>query len=134
STWELPFHAIDYCLSAAGVAMHEVDHVAYGYDPYLMLGERPLDQISLPLEPSAHAVPKGLESPWDPLFLSSLVNAPRQLRDGAPHHLAARFRADASDRWPRWRFVEHHLAHAASAFLPSPFDSAAVMTLDGRGE
>ena len=54
--------------------------------------------------------------------------------DGAPHHLEARFR-DAKSRGKfRWHFVGHHLAHASSAFLVSPFERAAVMTLDGRGE
>src|SRR4051812_12332782 len=40
STWELPYHAIDYCLREAGIALSDVDHLAYSYDPYLLLGER----------------------------------------------------------------------------------------------
>lgn len=133
STWELPFHAIDYCLREAGIGLRDVDHVAYSYDPYLLLGRRRDDAaITLPLEPSAHPTPAEWESAWDPLFLASIVNAPRQLVDGAPHHLRDRFR-DARDRF-RWHFVAHHLAHAASAFYASPFDRAAVLTLDGRGE
>ena len=56
STWELPFHAIDYCLAEAGIAMADVDHVAYSYDPYLLLGRhRGEATITLPLEPSARA-------------------------------------------------------------------------------
>ena len=90
--------------------------------------------IALPLEPSAHPAPAEWESAWDPLFLSSIVNAPRQLAGGAPHHLQARFRGVRADGPFRWHFVEHHLAHAASAFLPSPFERAAILTLDGRGE
>jgi predicted NodU family carbamoyl transferase len=66
--------------------------------------------------------------------LSSIVNVPRQLADGAPHHLRERFRGIRSDVPFRWHFVAHHLAHAASAFHASPFDRAAVLTLDGRGE
>src|SRR5688500_20381392 len=55
STWELPFHAIDYCLREAGIRLADVDHVAYGFDPYIRLGERGGDAgITLPLEPSAH--------------------------------------------------------------------------------
>src|SRR5690606_34567352 len=54
--------------------------------------------------------------------------------DGAPHHLRARFGSAKTRRHWRWHFVEHHLAHEASAFLASPFDECAVMTLDGRGE
>jgi carbamoyltransferase len=73
-------------------------------------------------------------SPWDPLFLSSIVNAPRQLVDGPPLHLQRRFRSGTAASPYAWHFVDHHLAHAASAFLASPFDDAAVIALDGRGE
>src|SRR4051794_9046971 len=135
SAWELPFHAIDYCLREAGISLADVDHVAYSYDPYLLLGRHRDDAtITLPLEPSAHPTPEEFEAAWDPLFLSSIVNAPRQLRDGAPHHLQARFKGAKSRGRYRWHFVAHHLAHAASAFHASPFEHAAVLTLDGRGE
>jgi carbamoyltransferase len=135
STWELPFHAIDFCLKHAGITLAEVDHIAYSYDPYLLLGRhRGGAAISLPLEPSAHPTPEEWEAAWDPLFLSSLVNAPRQLAGGAPHHLGERFRGARADGPFRWHFVAHHLAHAASAFHCSPFAEAAVLTLDGRGE
>ncbi|QEH34778.1 Decarbamoylnovobiocin carbamoyltransferase [Aquisphaera giovannonii] len=135
STWELPFHAIDDCLKHAGITLAEVDHVAYSYDPHLLLGRHARDAtITLPLEPSAHPRPAEWEAAWDPLFLSSIVNAPRQLADGAPHHLRDRFRGVRPDGPFRWHFVAHHLAHAASAFHVSPFEEAAVMTLDGRGE
>ncbi len=135
STYELPFAAINYCLQEAGIALMDVDHVGYSYDPYLLLGSHASDTaITLPLEPTAHPVPSEWEAAWDPLFLSSIVNAPRHLASGAPHHLKARFRGAQADGPYRWHFVEHHLAHAASAFLPSPFESAAILTLDGRGE
>jgi carbamoyltransferase len=135
STWELPFHAIDYCLRQAGIALKEVDHVAYSFDPYLLLGRRrDAAAISLPLRPGLlPPLPEG-KSHWDPLFLASIVNAPGQLADGAAHHLQARFRGARPDGPFRWHFVPHHLAHAASAFHPSPFRRAAVLTLDGRGE
>jgi len=135
STWELPFHAIDYCLREAGLELHDVDHVAYSFDPSILLGRwNNRSQIILPLEPSAPATPAEWLSPWDPLFLSSIVNAPRQLLDGAPHHLQARFREARHNAHYRWHFVPHHLSHAASAFHASPYRRAAVMTLDGRGE
>ncbi|HJV50910.1 MAG TPA: carbamoyltransferase C-terminal domain-containing protein [Noviherbaspirillum sp.] len=134
STWQLPFHAIDYCLKEAGIALADVQHVAYSYDPSLLLGEhRNQATISLPLEPSAHPLGEWL-SPWDPLFLSSIVNAPRQLASGAPHHLRKRFQGVRHDGPYAWHFVEHHLAHEASAFLAAPFDECAVLTMDGRGE
>ncbi len=135
STYELPFHAIDYCLREANITLADVDHVAYGYDPYLLLGRhRDAETITLPLEPSAHPTPAEWESAWEPLFLSSIVNAPRHLAGGAPHHLQARFRGVKAHGSFQWHFVEHHTAHAASAFFPSPFDHAAILTLDGRGE
>jgi len=135
STWELPFHAIDYCLREAGTTLAEVDHVAYSYDPYLLLGRRRDDaSIPLPMRPGGSGGGGEWESPWDPLFLASIVNAEGQLLDGAPHHLQDRFRDARAGHRFRWHFVPHHLAHAASAFLPSPFERAAVMTLDGRGE
>lgn len=135
STYELPFHAINYCLQEAGISLVDVDHVAYSYDPFLLLGSHRDDAvITLPLEPSAHPVPSEWESVWDPLFVSAIVNAPRHLASGVPHHLQARFRGARANGPYHWHFVEHHLAHAASAFLPSPFKRAAVLTLDGRGE
>lgn len=134
SAWELPFNAIDYCLREAGAHLRDVDAIGYSYDPGILLGEHRADAtITLPLEPSAHPIPEKWESGWDPLFLSSVVNAPRQLVAAAPHHLQLRFRGVRSGEL-NWRPVEHHAAHAASAFLPSPFEEAAVLTLDGRGE
>jgi carbamoyltransferase len=135
STYELPFHAINYCLQEGGISLIDVDHIAYSYNPYLLLGKHRKDaSLSLPLEPSAYPVPSEWESAWDPLFLASIINAPRHLASGAPHHLRARFRGANTNGPSQWHFVEHHLAHAASAFFPSPFMSAAILTLDGRGE
>src|SRR5437588_6881295 len=135
STYELPFHAIDYCLREAGIRLVDIDHVAYSYDPFLLLGRhRDEATITRPLDPGAHPLPAEWEAAWDPLFLASIVNAPRHLAGGAPHHLRARFRGARADGPYRWHFVEHHIADAASAFHASPFDEAAVLTLDGRGE
>jgi carbamoyltransferase len=156
STWQLPFHAIDYCLQEAGIGLAEVDHFAYSLNPRLLPEEaradgllstavwRPAvdeggdalpDWISLPLEPSKHQRSTLTRSPWDPLFLSYVVNAPRQLASGAPHHLRARFRGAGEELVrSRWHFVEHHLAHEASAFLAAPFENCAVLSMDGRGE
>ena len=135
STYELPFHAIDFCLREAGIMLTDVNHVAYSYNPFLLLGRHGKDStIKLPLEPSSRQTSSEWESAWDPLFLSSIVNAPRHLASGVPHHLQARFRGVRFDGPYQWHFVDHHLAHAASAFHVSPFEHAAVLTLDGRGE
>lgn len=132
STYELPYHAIDYCLRVANIHINDVDHFAYSFDPFVLLGEKSDDFITLPLH--ADKLKTGeWSSPWDPLFLLSIVNAPDHLRDGWPHHLQPRFLGADIPR-EKWHFVNHHLAHAASAFHASPFERAAVMTIDGRGE
>ncbi|WP_141735550.1 carbamoyltransferase family protein [Oligoflexus tunisiensis] len=136
STYELPFHAMHYCLEEAGIRLQDVEHVAYSYDPALQRNKTGLQDQSLvlPMEPSAHPKPEQWDSVWEGLFLSSILNAPRHLAGGFPHHLAKRFQGIRFDGPFQWHFVPHHLAHAASAFHPSPFVEAAVMTLDGRGE
>ncbi|MEZ4599056.1 MAG: carbamoyltransferase C-terminal domain-containing protein [Syntrophotaleaceae bacterium] len=137
TAYQLPYHAIAYCLDQGGIDLAALDHVAYSYDPYILLGPNAgRRQIALPLQPSAEAIPEDGTSPWDPLFLSYIVNAPRQLADGAPFHIQAKFaNSQKNGKFRhRWHFVEHHAAHAASAYLPSPFEEAAVLTLDGRGE
>src|SRR3954447_19656828 len=104
STWELPFHAIDYCLSEAGITLAAVDHVAYSYDPNLLLG-RHRDDATIPIPLREVKPSPEWESPWDPLFLSSLANAEGQLLDGAPHHLQERFRNARQARKFRWHHV-----------------------------
>ena len=132
SAWELPFLAIDFCLAEAGIALRDVEQIGYSFDPHLLL-EGPPEALSLPVRPSAVQPKLAWGSPWDPLFLCYVLNSPLQLVDGAPHHLKRRFHGASADFF-QWHFVPHHLAHAASAFHASPYDSAAIMTLDGRGE
>lgn len=135
STWELPFHAIDYCLKIAGIHINDVDHIAYSFDPYQLINEQYKGKgtIYIPFEPSVDPINKDWLNVWDPLFLSSIINAVGQLNDGWPHHLQQRFIGANLPR-EKWHFVDHHVAHAASAFNCSPFERAAVMTVDGRGE
>jgi carbamoyltransferase len=134
SSWELPFHAIDYCLDVAGIHINDVDHFAYSFDPYILLDDRhkASGYIKLALKPGEAGM-NGWQNPWDPLFLVYIINAPAQLADGWPHHLQTRF-LGARIEPQKWHFVDHHLSHAASAFHVSPFEEAAVMTIDGRGE
>src|SRR5690606_15180499 len=78
STWQLPYNAIDYCLQEAGINLRDVDHIAYSFDPDLLLPElAPEGGFSLPMQPSATPRPANGGSPWDPLFLSYIINAPR---------------------------------------------------------
>lgn len=135
TAYELPFHAIDYCLESADIELSDVAHVAYSFDPSIVTG--PLsgqESIVLPLEPSRGTDPEVDGSPWEPLFISHVLNAPRHLTGGYPHHLQRRFLRAAHNPSYKWRFLDHHLCHAASAFLPSAFQDSAVMTIDGRGE
>jgi carbamoyltransferase len=134
STYELPFHAIDYCLAEAGIRLIDVDHVAYSFAPGLLTNGHAQSGLTLPVKPEqCYTTPDG-QSVWDPLFLCSILHAPGHLADGAPHHLQKRFRGACLEGPYKWHYVDHHLAHAASAFLASPFERAALLTLDGRGE
>jgi carbamoyltransferase len=131
STWELPFHAIDYCLKTAGITLKDVDRIAYSFDPD-GVNQASVYEDDWAAEPDVVAA-REVYNGWDTLFVNYIRKAPDQLRDGYPHHLQKRF-ADSGDLHPKWHFINHHVAHAASAFFPSPYGKAAVLTLDGRGE
>ncbi len=134
STYELPYHAINYCLEVAGIHLNDVDHFAYSFDPYLLLGDDANKAfIPSPIQPAKDNIKPEWSNPYDALFLSYIINAPKQLVDGYPHHLQKRLKG-AKISGEQWHFVEHHISHAASAFHPSPYNNAAVLTLDGRGE
>src|SRR4029079_1845298 len=94
TTWELPFNAIDYCLGHSGIELADIDHVAYSYDPYLLLDKDTAQNasIALPLEPRKEKVAVNWVSPGEPLALAYVINAERQLIDGVPHHLRGRYR------------------------------------------
>ncbi|MEH3114218.1 carbamoyltransferase family protein [Pedobacter terrae] len=134
NTYELPFHAIDYCLKVAGIHLRDVDHIAYSFDPGLLIDQNLKNQpiCEIPFYPN-NATDGTAGNPWDNLFLSSILHAPNQLVDGYPHHLQKRFYGSKTSDW-EWHYVDHHAAHAASAFFPSPYQEAAILTLDGRGE
>ena len=112
-----PQQAIQYCLSEAGVETSDLDWVGF-YDKPLMKFERLLETYIA-------FAPRGIRSfrMALPLWLSEKLFLPRVMSE----HLK-----DV----PRGRFVftEHHESHAASAFFPSPFEEAAILTLDGVGE
>lgn len=135
STWELPFHAIDFCLRQAGLTVKDIDHVAYSFDPYLLLPKDHGESAPIPLKIGRQAPPRGFDTAWDPLFLASILHAPGHLCDGWPHQLQSRLCGVCTEAIPfHWHWVPHHIAHAASAFHASPFSHASVLTLDGRGE
>jgi carbamoyltransferase len=117
-----PRHALEYCLSEGGIALDEVDLVAFYDKPFL--------KFERLLETYLAFAPRGFESfkmaipIWlrEKLFLKDLLH--NQLKQHRPDF----------DWDKRLVFSEHHLSHAASAFFPSPYSSAAVLTLDGVGE
>jgi carbamoyltransferase len=131
STYELPFHAIDYCLSVAGLHINDIDFFGYSFDPHILTSKDEHESMRIPADQSTLDSP--WSTPWEPLFLTYILRSREFLQDGWPHHLQARFSGAKIDK-NRWRFVAHHLSHAVSAFFPSPFEQAAVLSIDGRGE
>jgi carbamoyltransferase len=117
SAYELPFYSIDFCLKEAGVNLSDVDYIAYSYDPRIRSNDKRMERM------------------YDPQFLGYIIDAPMLLADGVPLSLKKRFLGfQFPSEKTKWVFVEHHSAHAASAFFPSPFEEAAILTIDGRGE
>jgi len=116
-----PSHAVEYCLREEGVTLDEVDHVVFYDKPFL--------KFERLLETYLAFAPRGLRSfqmavpLWmrEKLFQKKLLT--EELRRFGKHDVTSRL-----------LFTEHHLSHAASAFFPSPFESAAVLTMDGVGE
>ncbi|HEX8852517.1 MAG TPA: carbamoyltransferase, partial [Pyrinomonadaceae bacterium] len=112
---DFPARAVEFCLRQAGIGAEEVDFVAF-YD-------KPLLKFERLLETYIDYAPRGLRS-----FLKAM---PLWLRE----KLWIREQvAEQADYRGKVLFTEHHESHAASAFFPSPFESAAVLTMDGVGE
>ena len=118
-----PHHAIQYCIKEANIAATQIDNVVFYEKPFLKF-ERLLETY-LAFAPRgftsfAKAMPLWIK---DKLFQKSALN--KELKSALDENI---------DWRERLLFSEHHLSHAASAFYPSPFDRAAVLTLDGVGE
>jgi carbamoyltransferase len=107
ATWELPERAAAWCLEQAGLAPEQLDAVAYSYDP----------SLASPSDGDLTA------DGWEGLRTLYARRAPLFLRSALPGLDPARV-----------RFVPHHLAHAASAYLAAPYPDSSVLVLDGRGE
>ena len=119
---DFPARAIEYCLAEAGTTPDAIDHVAFYDKPFL--------KFERLLETYVAFAPRGFRSfsmaipVWlkEKLFQKSLLT--RKLKQ---------FSADF-DWDKKLLFTEHHQSHAASAFYPSPFETAAILTMDGVGE
>lgn len=110
-----PVNAVAYCLQEAGIPVDALGHVVYYDKPFLTFERLLLSYLT--------CAPRGLRSWLDamPLWLGKKLHIPKVIR----RELG--YRGEVL-------FTEHHEAHAASAFYPSPFREAAILTLDGVGE
>ncbi len=118
-----PEHAIAACLASAGLSPREIDHVVFYEKPFVKF-ERLLETY-LAYAPAGFGSFRKALPVWlkDKLFQKTVLR--REL---------VRVLGDAVDWESRLLFSEHHLSHAASAFFPSPFGEALVLTMDGVGE
>ena len=116
-----PHNAIDYVLSESGLTLNQVDYVAFYDKPFLKF-ERLLETYV------AHA-PKGFKS--FSMAMPVWLREKLFLKDQLFKELK---KLDEDFAIEKLLFGEHHFSHAASAFYPSPFEEAVVLTLDGVGE
>lgn len=114
---KFPLNAIEYCLEEAGLNPNEIDYVAFYDKPFL--------KFERLLETYLSYAPAGFRSFLKamPLWLHHKLHLPREMNRGLNKLYKKRY-----------IFTEHHESHAASAFFPSPFTEAAILTLDGVGE
>lgn len=117
-----PTNAVEYCLKEAGIELDDVDYAAFYDKPFL--------KFERLLETYVAFAPKGLRSftMAIPLWLKEKLFQKNLLRDELKNF------SENFDWENKLLFSEHHQSHAASAFYPSPFEEAVVLTMDGVGE
>ncbi len=117
-----PYQAIDYCLSEAGIKLAEVEHVSLYWKPWILTHKALQAARALLISPAMFAarVDRGV-SQVSQSYLG-MFRYPSLLRD----------RFGPSDF--EFHYLEHHMCHAASSFLVSPFETSAILTMDGVGE
>lgn len=115
--YDFPENAVQFCLEEAEISYEDLDFVVF-YD-------KPLLKFDRILETYLAFAPRGFKTflMGLPLWLKQKLHTPRELDRG----LQGRYTG-------KYVFTEHHESHAASAFFPSSFDEAAIVTLDGVGE
>lgn len=113
-----PRRAIEYCLEAAGARVEDLDHIAIGRDPRAHLGDKVI--FSLTNRP-------------DLAFVADRFKNMLNVRDPKAH-LGASLGVDPKRIRAQSHNIEHHRAHMASAYYASPFDDAAVVSVDGFGD
>lgn len=117
-TGEFPSQAVKFCLEEAEISAVELDHVCYYWNPYLSLA--PQARYVLKNLPRSLQLVLSRQDRFFPMF--------------SVKQLIWRELGLDKDSRTKFHFVNHHRAHAASAFFPSPFDEAAVLTMDAAGE
>ncbi len=114
--YSFPTNAVGYCLEEAGISPADLDYVGF-YDKPLIKFERLLETYIAYAPIGYRSFRKAI-----PLWLKQKLHLPREMRSELPGYSG------------KFVFTKHHESHAASAFFPSPFDEAAIVTLDGVGE
>ena len=127
-----PVNAARYCLAEAGISAGELDYVGF-YDKPLLKFDRLLETY-LDYAPSGFrsflkAMPLWMK---EKLWMPDLIRTEMAQASGIDDHRAAK-KAGKKFEW-KLLFGDHHESHAASAFYPSPFEEAAILTIDGVGE
>jgi carbamoyltransferase len=132
----VPLSAIDYCLSEAGVAMSDVDWIAYPDRPFRTGVNSQLAEMSRATLASMVASGKARRRSIAHKFLLEVASKMGAARDLGMHPMVASGFDELKARYgklPPVRYYGHHLAHAAAAYLTSGFNDAAIVTIDGRG-
>ncbi len=111
----LPLNAIDYCLKSTGISIGDVDYFGYSFEP-----DERLQNLRIKEET--------VEGDWgsksgEELFRRKLLTIPDRLNELSEKDISSKF-----------HWVRHHLCHAGSAFFVSPFEEAAILSIDGIGE
>src|ERR1035437_3142125 len=117
-----PYRSIQFCLDQAGITLKDVEHVGHYWKPWILRHKafQAAKSALISRDMFRARADRGLAQVSDSYL--GMFRHPKRLRD----------RFGASDF--KFHYIEHHQAHAASAFFVSPFDSAAILTWDGTGE
>lgn len=125
----VPEHAIRACLDHAGLELADIDHVAFFWKPSISYAKIPVYLLkfwnkvpALMREQRSFSVEENLGMLN---YLRDMRRLPQKLKELFPESRPAKF---------QFHTLEHHLCHAASAYYPTPYEDAAILTLDGAGE
>src|SRR5262245_4254389 len=117
-----PYRSVEYCLSEAGIGIGDVDHITHYWKPWILRHR---------ITHTLGVMAKGFD-----LFRARAQRGAKQVRGYylPMFYMPHKVRKELGPSSFEFHYVEHHVSHAASAFYCSPFDEAAVLTVDGAGE